>query len=889
MARILKILVALAVLIASCLTAVGTAMEYDTPINRVAAIAAAPEGWTYLASYDDDAIRLRLVDARGVALKEARLARQRESNLYSVADMAAEADGLLYVLYDLLDPLTGAYRGQEFSLYDLSAPLRKRVATQTFDGQAPVRYRWISVSSAVTLMGLDSTQSTLIRESYDPAALYSRQMPSPIGSRSYPLTGEEGIWKAVVAGSDVAYASKSGKIFLAAEDAPPKEVYPNRVLTELMYPLFISSMSADTIYIGEQESGNMLTLNLRDGSTQVVKSGTEPFSGVNSLAPINLRAMSMVDSQNFSALAPREEEGYCLVSAYGGTVAVVEYIVLPLGRLLLKSLLRLVKYTALLLAAMLLVYGFFHLLGRGRTVFAKLVLSSIPLLAVALVIFGFFSYRAYADAIEQSFQKQVEDEGNLLTALFGTESFDEIEFPYDYTGEAYAYLKQQMSTRPVYTATAYYEHERLYVGVDFRHPCFYPFDLRLDSDARNLYLRAAFTGSPQSGVLSDADGRRLVSVTPVGGTSGKTVYLLETGILMSNLKLYTGSYLRAYILVSLLFLGVIGALLSALFMRVLSPIRQIRAGLEAFAQGDRSVRLETEVSDEFSGIVRVFNKMAGDIDAQIYSLERQSETYFRFIPQRMLRLLGKDNLGDVELGSGSGLECPVLLAGMEMNTADLAPEQEQALTNRFFNIINKVSGTFEATLMTDSVNLRHLRVVCPGGAADAVEIALGVLSELDSFNTSLPVQNRMRPLLVIHSARVYYGICGDQDRLVPALLSEELDFLSSNEPQLRQLGCRMLVTQAARGQLPEDRYASRFIGYPERNVREAYGLYDFYDACAPEVTRLLNETGPTFQKAMALYLEGRFSEAKNLFALVLRGNQYDDVSRYYVFLCEKNL
>lgn len=89
---------------------------------------------------------------------------------------------------------------------------------------------------------------------------------------------------------------------------------------------------------------------------------------------------------------------------------------------------------------MLLVYGFIHLLGRGRTILAKLILSSIPLLAVALVVFGVFSYRAYSAAITQSFQKQVEDEGNLLTALFGTESFDEIEYPYDYTGEAYGYL-----------------------------------------------------------------------------------------------------------------------------------------------------------------------------------------------------------------------------------------------------------------------------------------------------------------------------------------------------------------------------------------------------------------------------------------------------------------
>lgn len=125
---------------------------------------------------------------------------------------------------------------------------------------------------------------------------------------------------------------------------------------------------------------------------------------------------------------------------------------------------------------------------------------------------------------------------------------------------------------------------------------------------------------------------------------------------------------------------------------------------------------------------------------------------------------------------------------------------------------------------------------------------------------------------------------------MPALLSGDLDDLSGGAAKLRQFGCRLLVTRAAFEELPADhRYVSRFIGYPEGKRRQNYGLYDFYDAAAPEVTRLLTETRPTFDKAMALYLEGRFPEAKNLFALVLRENQYDDAARYYVFRCEQEL
>ena len=52
---------------------------------------------------------------------------------------------------------------------------------------------------------------------------------------------------------------------------------------------------------------------------------------------------------------------------------------------------------------------------------------------------------------------------------------------------------------------------------------------------------------------------------------------------------------------------------------------------------------------------------------------------------------------------------------------------------------------------------------------------------------------------------------------------------------------------------------------------------------------MIGETKSTFDKAMELYLQKRYYDAKNLFALVLRQNQYDNVSRYYIFQCEKKL
>ena len=98
----------------------------------------------------------------------------------------------------------------------------------------------------------------------------------------------------------------------------------------------------------------------------------------------------------------------------------------------------------------------------------------------------------------------------------------------------------------VYKRQAYYERGQLYTGVDRDAPCFYPFEVNMNAEADALYLKAAYTGTAQTGILQDKNGRRLVCVTPVGGVSGGTVYLLETGILLDNVQAYTRGYLLVF-------------------------------------------------------------------------------------------------------------------------------------------------------------------------------------------------------------------------------------------------------------------------------------------------------------------------------------------------------
>lgn len=878
----------LALLLAVCLTVLQNILPSFHEFDNIASIQYS-NGTALVAQYRGSGLTVERVTQQGAVTGSFTVAGKSGGRLVSLNDMAVDADGNVYLLLEYSDALTGEAQRQELAVYRMDRLVFKKTASHALDSSAGVRWRWLSVTSSASVMGTTADGKSVVRDVYDLSALTSRGQAAAKSSRTYALEDGEGIWRAWAMGSATAYVSGSGKLFVSDENGSVSEAYPARVLDRVMYPVFASPIDTETMYIGEQESGDLLILDVTTRETTVVLEGNQPFSGSVSYTPADLVAASVSDGSNFAGVVKNEGEGsYELILCVSGQAQAVAAVRPSVARLLGAAVLWLFVWLAVCTAALSLVQAVFLRLTARRTLVTQLMTTALPVLVLAVVLFGGFSYYNYTQSIRASFEKQVVDEGNMLMALFGTESFDGIEYPYDYSGDDYGYLLSQMNTRSVYTRTAYYERSALFTGVDRDAPCFYPFGVNMNSAADELYLKAAYTGTAQTGVLRDKNGERLVCVTPVGGASSGTVYLLETGILMENVRAYTRAYLIAFCAVGAVFLAAVSLVLVYVFRRVLRPLTEIRKGLELFAQGDRTVRLEDSGSAELSGIARVFNQMAGDIDVQIYNLRRTSDTYFRFIPQKVFRLLGKENLGDLDLSSGQQASYHVLSVELGL-PARATNDEAKRLTDRFFSIVDGLCEENGAVLLTDSVNLRRLQVICPGGGESAVDIALSALSRLDSFTATLPVQSRVDAFFLVHRADVFYGICGDEKRLVPAVISGELDYLTEQAGDLRRYASRLVVTRAALEGMDGEHYFHRYIGCPEGADSAKFGLYDFYDSCTPEEIRLINETKATFDKAMELYEAGRWYDAKNMFAVVLRENQYDNVSRTYIFRCEKHL
>ncbi len=874
------------VVITAIVGLVTTLLDQSVPMDHFLAIAQGENSTSILAWYDEKDTIVAQVDENGTIEKYISYQTEVGDVLYTVQGVAAGTGGSVYVLRNQSDAYTGDLIVQELMILDFSGWYAKeqKVFTLT-DTTENYYYRTITASAdTVSLVATDMYEETAIRRTYEYGTLLAGTLTIK-STRTYPLMESEGIYQAIGNGTDLAYLSDSGKIFLSTETTVT-EVYPARVIETLIYPTFLVYAESGYIYIGEHETGNFIRLNLSDGTEEILQSGNSPLNGATTYTTGSISKIAMTDTNNYLAVVTNANTGKLeLILTTAGLSSAIDSINYGLLTIFTRFLLTWLFYAAIVFGIIGLIALFRSVMVNGRTIMARLVAVAVPLIALALGLFGFIAYNYYEESIQANFEKQVLDEGNMLMALFGQSSFNEIQYPYDYNNEAYQYLVNQLQTRDIYARVGIYEAGDLYITVDETLPCYYPTSALMNQGLEQLYVQAAVTGIAVTGVIQDSEGERFVCVTPLGGLSGQTVYLLETGIYTANIDNYMESYIKNFVIICISFLVIILVVLSYSFYKVLEPIATMKELMDRYVQGDREVRIDAEADDELSSISNIFNKLADDIDVLEHNHKKMAETYYRFVPTGLISLLEKDNLADLTLGNKVEGEYIALQAKLDI-PVDMPLIQVEKITNRYFTIMNEVAAAKDIIPIVDSSDLRTMTMLCKQDTAIALSIALQVLARVDSDNAVALEDERCQVRFIIHYTSAVFTLCGDSGRYLPVLFAPELDSLEEQNQYFHSTNSRILMTDVAVEMSEEmELYANRYISTVTA-AGVTIGLYDIFEDRSSNEIRIMKQTYNAFAKAIELYEKGFYYEAKNMFAMVFRENSNDYIARLFLFKCE---
>ena len=316
-------------------------------------------------------------------------------------------------------------------------------------------------------------------------------------------------------------------------------------------------------------------------------------------------------------------------------------------------------------------------------------------------------------------------------------------------------------------------------------------------------------------------------------------------------------------------------------------LQRLRRGVDAVSAGNYDVTIDVSSGDEVENLAHAFTAMAHKIRDNTQRLEDVSRSYYRFVPENLVQLLGETSIEKV--GKSSSVEKEMTLLRMHFTFADArVGDSTKELFRNINNVIEHLSpvvtengGTvydfdadsFVAVFARSDDALRAaLRIREAAGALDAERRAQGMCA----------VDVR----LVLCGGDVMLGIIGDEKRMAPAVvsdvvaLSERLGALQ--RPSAVYILCTQDVVQNAA------RYRMRCIGRYCDGGRQLT-LYDVYDGDPYALLKVKETIQPQFAQALAAYEGGDMAQARLLFLQIVKAAFDDGVSRNYLYCADAHL
>ena len=199
-------------------------------------------------------------------------------------------------------------------------------------------------------------------------------------------------------------------------------------------------------------------------------------------------------------------------------------------------------------------------------------------------------------------------------------------------------------------------------------------------------------------------------------------------------------------------------------------------------------------------------------DMKLLALQQQvklTEAYQRFVPQQLLKNLGKDSILDVSLGDQVNVEMSILFSDIRSFTSiseKMTPKENFSFLNSYLNqmspIIRENKGYIDK-FMGDGV-----MALFKSSANDSIKAAIGMQRYLKQYNSN-SFKNKTHKINIgigINTGEMMLGTLGDVNRMEGSVISDAVNLASRLESQSKNYGVDIVVGEETVS-LVTDQYA----------------------------------------------------------------------------------
>ncbi len=551
---------------------------------------------------------------------------------------------------------------------------------------------------------------------------------------------------------------------------------------------------------------------------------------------------------------------------------------------------------ALLLILLTIRYFYIHIMKRRTYLLMKQLLLIIPVVLVSMIglsysVYGFFSAEMKSDALQQ--MKLLASNGKYLVE---GAHFEQLQSPRDYMNEDYRAIRQAINDvisqsseerEGLYTTLYRYQDGGLYIIMDDNDSVemYQPFEINEEN------LLVLEHGQVVSGEWTDTSGQWIYAMGPLYNSSGEIIGIYETGKDLNGMQKNNMRILRDVITTIAWIALLLIIVISIMTAYLLSSIGKLRRNVNLIARGELDVKVQIRTRDEVQELGERFNLMTESIRRYIEEVTKLSQSYFRFVPQQFLKVLGKSNMTEIELGEQAKRFMTILVCDMRNFTEfsnSLSTEDNFRFINRFlrtFGPVIREHGGFTSRYL--GAGMLSMFANQPD---QALKAAVKLREMLAVFNDTRQKEGKgaIDIGIAIHSGDVMLGIIGEEQRMEGSVVSNEVQTALDLQKLSAKLGANILLTEDTLHAVKAMPGKYRRLGTVQlADDQPVIELYDLYEADPQPIRDLKHETQKQFEEAVRLFQNGRFYDAREGFVNVVRKNRDDLAAKLYFFACDR--
>ena len=397
--------------------------------------------------------------------------------------------------------------------------------------------------------------------------------------------------------------------------------------------------------------------------------------------------------------------------------------------------------------------------------------------------------------------------------------------------------------------------------------------------------RSLMTSGDTSGAAECMMGgakHHLIAVTMNGAPQYKLLCVAQL--------LTPAAYIRTFeptllVVIFLLFvLASAGAI--AIILVESNALSRIGNALERLGAGDENIEIPEvvmgyDIRRMWSGI----NEIQKNLKRASREKFMTYEAYFRFAPKKIEKILGRDIITEVSVGDTKKIQGTVAIVKADTSRHALLDESNLNGRNGLFSLAEKYGNSTGGIFISAEQNLSIMRVLFLEGNKDSIRFGTDFSREA-AADPKIP-----EPTIILHYDSYIYGVAGTVAQSFTFLSSEDITTLELYAGWLGSLGVSMVVTEPVRNR-ESGAWDFRYIGFiiPNQNDRSRrINFYEVLDASDGVVRRGKKKTMADFKKALELFYEKDFYFARNAFTDIIREVPSDQISKWYLFECERLL